>query len=194
MTATRETEIKLRVEDLGAVRRSLKILGFRVVKSRRFESNRLFDFADLRLRKSGRLLRLRFEDGRCLVTFKGAPLDSRIYKVRPEIETHAADGARMGEIFAGLGLSEKFRYDKYRTTYAGSRDRAQKQQPRIEVDETPIGNYLELEGPPRWIDLVARKLGYSRKDYMTASYAALYFEHCRRLAKRAENMTFRRGK
>jgi adenylate cyclase, class 2 len=194
MTASRETEIKLRVADARALRRRLKEMGFRVVRKRRLESNRLFDFADSRLRKSRRLLRLRFEGERCLVTFKGAPLGSSVYKVRPEIETDVADGHRMGEILASLGLGVTFRYDKYRTTYARRRPGAQTHPPLAEVDETPIGVYLELEGPQLWIDGVARELGYARKDYITASYAALYFEHCRRQGRRPENMIFSRQK
>ena len=46
------------------------------------------------------------------------------------------------------------------------------------LDETPIGNFLELEGPQRWIDEVARQLGYSRREYIKDSYAALYREKC----------------
>jgi adenylate cyclase, class 2 len=194
MTASLETEIKLPVQNALAIRRRLKGLGFSVVRARQFESNRLYDFTDLRLRKSRRLLRLRLEGGKNLVTFKGTPIPSRIYKVRGEIETYVADGRRIHEIFENLGLSEKFRYDKYRTTYVRKRDSARLWPPVVELDETPIGNYLELEGSRRWIDGVARELGYGPKDYITASYAALYFDQCRREGKRPGNMTFSRGK
>jgi adenylate cyclase, class 2 len=194
MTAPRETEVKLQVPNARHIRQRLKERGFRVVEARRFESNRLLDFADLSLRKSRRLLRLRFEGARTLVTFKGAPIASRVYKVRREVETYVADGRPMREIFKSLGLGETFRYDKYRTTFARRRDGARTPAPLVELDETPIGNYLELEGPGRWIDKVARELGYSRKDYITASYAALYFERCRREGRRPRNMVFSLGK
>jgi adenylate cyclase class 2 len=194
MTACRETEVKLPVSGLRAVRERLKSLGFRVVEPRHFESNRVLDFADLRLRKARCLLRLRVEGARCLLTFKGAPLDSRAYKVRREIETRVADGRRMEEILAALGLEEKFRYDKYRTTLARRREKAGAHRALVEVDETPIGNFLELEGPARWIDGVARELGYNRKDYITHSYGALFFAWRRREGRRARNMVFSRGK
>jgi adenylate cyclase, class 2 len=45
-------------------------------------------------------------------------------------------------------------------------------------DETPIGNFVELEGPPRWINEVAQQLGYARTDYITASYGTLYRRWC----------------
>ena len=134
----------------------------------------LFDFPDQRLRKSRCLVRLRFAGDQGLLTYKGAPLRSRDYKIRREIETQVEDGHRLREILLHLGLREVFCYEKFRTIYAprGKRDVADA--PHLVFDETPIGNYLELEGPQRWIDEVARQLGYSRRDYITESYAALY--------------------
>ncbi|HET7841435.1 MAG TPA: class IV adenylate cyclase, partial [Terriglobia bacterium] len=190
MAASRETEIKLPVPRLSAIRRKLKSRGFRVLVPRRFESNWLFDFPDKRLRKSRSLLRLRFVDGECLLTFKGPPLASRLYKVRVETETPLADGEAARQIFRGLGLREAFRYDKHRTTYARRGDRRSGHRPLVELDETPIGNFLELEGPATWIDAVARDLDYQRSDYVTASYAALYFDDCRRKHRRPQNMVF----
>ena len=45
------------------------------------------------------------------------------------------------------------------------------------LDETPIGPFLELEGPARWIDRMAKRLGFTEKDYVTASYGALWAAH-----------------
>ena len=186
-----ETEIKLAVQDPGEIRRRFAELGFRLVLARHFESNYLFDFPDQRLRKSRCLIRLRFVGDDCLLTFKGAPLRSHDYKIRREIETHVEDGHRLREILLLLGLREVFCYEKFRTMYAprGKRDVADA--PHLVFDETPIGNYLELEGPQRWIDEVARQLGYSRKDYIKESYAALYRKKCQREGKTPGNMLFR---
>ena len=48
-----------------------------------------------------------------------------------------------------------FRYEKYRTTFRlpGL---------HLDLDETPVGVFLELEGAPRAIDRAARSLGFSR--------------------------------
>ncbi len=190
MAAFRETEIKLPISNPVAMRRKLKALGFRVLVARRFESNRLFDFPDQRLRKSRSLLRLRFVNGECLLTFKGPPLATRRYKVRGETETLVADGEALRAMLFSLGFRETFRYDKFRTTYARRSDGQRGHPPLAELDETPIGAYLELEGSARWIDAVARDLGYETSDYVTASYAALYFEDCRQNRKRPGNMVF----
>ena len=53
-----ETEIKLRVESLPAMRALLKRVGFRVHHKRIFEANTVFDTPGATLRSGGRLLRL----------------------------------------------------------------------------------------------------------------------------------------
>lgn len=185
-----ETEIKLVIKNTKEIRWRLAELGFRPVHARHFESNYLFDFSDERLRKSRCLLRLRFASDRGLLTFKGAPVPSRNYKIRQEIETRVEDGHQLREILLNLGLHEVFCYEKYRTIYAPRGKREVSEAPNLVYDETPIGNYLELEGPQRWIDEVARQLGYSRREYIRESYAALYRKKCLEERKKPGNMVF----
>jgi adenylate cyclase class 2 len=185
-----ETEIKLVVRNVKDVRWRLAELGFRPVQARHFETNYLFDFSDQRLRKSRCLLRLRFAGDRGLLTFKGAPVRSRDYKIRREIETTVEDGHRVGEILRNLGMREVFYYEKFRTMYAPRGKREVSEAPHLVYDETPVGNFLELEGPQRWIDEVARQLGYSRQEYITESYAALYRKKCLQEGKKPGNMIF----
>jgi adenylate cyclase class 2 len=150
----------------------------------------MFDFPDQRLRKARCLLRLRFAGEHGLLTFKGAPLQSRDYKIRLEIETRVEDGHRLGEILRNLGLREVFCYEKYRTIYAPRGKGDVTDAPHLVFDETPIGDYLELEGPQRWIDEVARQLGYSRQEYIRESYAALYRKRCLEEGTNPGNMIF----
>jgi len=185
-----EIEVKLEVHDPTVLKRRLRQLGFRVVKARHFESNALFDFRGGHIRKSRCLLRLRAAQGQGVVTFKGAPVRSGRYKVRPEIETQVADGDRMRQIFEHLGLREAFRYEKYRTILAPGPPVGLKLKAEVVYDETPIGDYIELEGPKRWIDRVAKQLGYNRTDYISRSYAALYLSRCRERRIKPGNMVF----
>ncbi len=182
-----EIEIKLAVRDVKGLRRRLRELGFRTVYPRHFERNLLFDFPDERLRKARCLLRLRWAGRRCLLTFKGTPVRSRTYKIRPEVESPVTDGRSLEAALEQLGLRRTFCYEKYRTTFTRGKNA---DGPEAVLDETPIGDYLELEGPARWIDGVAKLLGYAREDYITSSYAALYFSKCRAEGKRPENMVF----
>jgi adenylate cyclase class 2 len=198
-----EIEIKLRVNDPAALRRKLRALRARRVGRVR-EWNVLFDTPRQRLRKHGKLLRLRLERPRgarrspvrALLTYKGpglagptsrhsAPSSAR-YKIREEIEAPVSDPARLTRVFAAIGLVPSFRYEKYRETYRvpGLAGLA------VELDETPIGVFLELEGPPRLIDRASRLLGFAPRDYLVSSYAGIYYDHCRRHGLPPGDMVF----
>jgi len=180
-----EIEIKLRLPDkLEKIRRLLRETGFHVYKPRILESNILFDNSKLAMRKHGKLLRLRRVGPHRLLTYKGPSQQSR-YKKREEIEIDFKDGAHLDEIFTHMGYRPVFRYEKYRTEYAKLRDDG-----KVLLDETPIGNFLEVEGSPRWIDRTARTLGFSHADYITRSYGYLYLAYCRERRIPPKNMLF----
>jgi len=185
-----ETEIKLEVKNPKDLRWKLTEQGFRPIMARHFESNVLFDYPDQRLRKARCLVRLRFMGDQGLLTYKGAPLRSREYKIRPEFETRVVDAHQVHEILNHLGLKEVFYYEKFRTIYAPRGKHDVVDAPHLVYDETPVGNFIELEGPRRWIDEVARQLGYTRKEYIKESYAALYRKKCLLEGKTPGNMIF----
>jgi adenylate cyclase, class 2 len=180
-----EVEVKLPVrEDPAAVRRMLRRLGYGVRVARALEVNVLFDTPGQRLRQAGKLIRLRRVGTHHLLTFKGVAQASK-HKVREEIETEATDPRALATILDRLGFHPVFRYEKYRTEFGRPGEPGV-----VTLDETPIGNYLEVEGPPRWIDRTARELGYSTGDYITASYGRLYLEWCRKAGRTPGNMVF----
>jgi adenylate cyclase class 2 len=112
------------------------------------------------------------------------------HKVRDEIEAQVTDSANLIKIFEGLGMRGWFRYEKYRSTYQLPATKSWARGLLIEVDETPIGTFVELEGPPAAIDRAATELGYSKKDYILTNYLALYAEDCRRKGQQPQNMLF----
>ncbi|MGH9406542.1 MAG: class IV adenylate cyclase [Terriglobia bacterium] len=172
MSPHREVEIKLKVANPLALKASLKEMGFRRTTPRLLERNIIFDFPDGRLRHAGCVLRLRTLGGTSLMTFKSKQRIQGSYKSREEFETELESAVEMQRILERLGLRAALRYNKRRTAYTapgttrGSRV--------LVYDETPAGDYIEIEGPPRWIDQVAARLGYQRGDYVTANYPALY--------------------
>lgn len=194
MKLPREIEIKLKAEGPRSMKRRLKECGFAVAARRHFERNILFDFRDSRLRRSCSLLRLRMEEGRNILTFKGHPHASDSYKIRSEIETAVEDEGALRRILEALGLHPVFRYEKYRTEYSEKQPSKAGNRCLLVYDETPIGYYLELEGPAKCIDRAARRLGYEKQDYITASYAALYINYCREKGVKAGDMVFSRNK
>jgi adenylate cyclase class 2 len=175
----RETEVKIRIADVKATRKRLREMGFRLFHRRSLEDNTLFDTPDRALRQVRSILRLRHYGGQWLVTFKGTPAADPNYKSRLELETTVKQPQVIRSIFQALGFCPVFRYQKYRSHFVpGGKSGPRKASFDVALDETPIGNFLELEGTPAWIDRVARQLGYSRSDYSTASYGALYLEEC----------------
>ncbi len=166
----REIEIKLRLRSPKDGLSRLENAGFRLYLPRVLERNVIWDTSNAHLRNTKSLLRIRTAGTRNLITFKGPYLPGA-YKSREEIETEVSDASAFGQILTRLGYEPTFRYEKYRTEYVkpGSSGLAL-------LDETPIGAFLELEGEPAWIDYAAAALGFSPADYLTASYAALFFE------------------
>jgi len=180
-----EIEIKLRLPgNLGKIRRALRDQGFRVTKSRLHEYNVLLDTSTRVLRSHGKLVRLRRVGTHSLLTYKG-PSEQGRYKKRHEIEVVLPDPFGVEQIFNEIGYHPIFRYEKFRTEYAKARSTG-----KVLLDETPIGNYLEIEGSPRWIDQTARLLGFSTGDYITRSYGYLYLAYCRERRMPAADMLF----
>jgi adenylate cyclase class IV len=112
------------------------------------------------------------------------------HKVREEIEAQVMDVENLTKVFEGLGMRGWFRYEKYRTTYQLPAAKSWARGLLIEVDETPIGVFVELEGPPPAIDRAAEELGYSKRDYILTNYLGLYAEDCRRKGQQPQNMLF----
>jgi adenylate cyclase, class 2 len=211
-----EIEIKLAIRDGKALARALKRLGAKPANPkapRMHEMNLIFDTPEGGLAKHGQLLRIRTETpapakkggrskvaGRTLLTFKSPPTElaigdvvpreDRRYKVREEIETELTDGGTIRRIFEGLGLRGWFRYEKYRTTYVLPGRQGWAKGLLIEVDETPIGTFVELEGEAGAIDRAAKELGYSSRDYVLKNYLVLYVEECKRRGVSPKDMVF----
>jgi adenylate cyclase class 2 len=112
------------------------------------------------------------------------------HKIREEIEAQVSDSANLTKIFEGLGMRGWFRYEKYRTTYQLPAAKAWAKGLLIELDETPIGIFVELEGPPHAIDRAATELGYTKSNYILTNYLSLYVEDCRRKGEQPQNMLF----
>lgn len=161
-----EIEIKLRVRDLKSTRERLAALGATLVRERHLEENVLYDFAAGDLRRAHRAVRLRQAGRRATLTYKGPPEKSRSFKVREEFETGVADAGQMRKILRELGLRPAFSYSKHRTLW-------KKGTLRIALDETSVGDFLELEGERHVITRFARSLGYGRADFIRQTYVKL---------------------
>lgn len=177
-----EIEIKFRVNDVRELTRRLRAARFRQVTRRTHESNTLYDLPGQPLRKRGELLRLRRYGRGWLLTHK-AQGKVTSHKSRVETQTMVADGKQFEKILLALGYLPSFRYEKFRAEWSDGKG-------HVVLDETPIGLFGEIEGPARWIDQTARRLGIDRQFYITESYTELFFDWKRRTRSPVNEMTF----
>ncbi len=182
MAAHNEIEIKFRIDDIRVLNRRLRKSGFRLLTPRTREINTLYDLPRQILRQRGELLRLRQYGSEWLLTHK-AKGKAGIHKTRVETETKVANGERMEAILRALGFAPTFRYEKFRAEWSDGKG-------HVVVDETPIGDFGEIEGASRWIDRTAQALEIPPRDYITATYTELFFQWKQRTGSAANEMTF----
>jgi len=186
-----EIEIKLRLSSAQDGRTRLAAAGFLERSPRLLERNTLYDDQHFSLRQRGELVRVRLYGKQVLLTYKRrggevpGTVAGSLHKQRPETETEVAHEAPLVAVLLAAGLKPVLRYEKYRTIFA------RPEEPGLALlDETPIGPFLELEGPPDWIDRAAAALGFLPADYLTQSYLSLNLEECRKKGIEASDMLF----
>lgn len=179
----REIEIKFRVANLRKLSGRLGAAGFRLKTSRTHEMNTLYDLPGEVLRNRKELLRLRQYGKSWKLTHKSGGKIGR-HSSRTELETGVSDGEKMDLILRALGYSPSFRYEKFRAEWTDGKG-------QVVVDHTPIGDFCEIEGNPRWIDATAKKLGVTSAHYITKNYATLFADWKQDYRSPATEMTFK---
>jgi adenylate cyclase, class 2 len=179
----KEIEVKFRVESLNALKRKLREIGFHMETPRTHEMNTLYDLPGAILRNRKELLRLREYGKAWTLTHKSGGKIGK-HSSRQELETKVNDGKKMDAILRALGYEPSFRYEKFRAEWTDDKG-------QVVVDETPIGNFCEIEGPPRWIDATAKKLSVSEDQYIKKNYATLFAEWKQETGSEMADMTFR---
>ena len=178
-----ETEVKIRIESTEDFIGRVVSHGAERASERSLEDNILFDFPDDSLQLARCMLRVRSVAGRGVLTYKGAPLPDVMFKSREELETNVENPETAVEIFGRIGLRQRFRYQKYRQEFIFA-------DVHIAVDETPIGNYAELEGTEDGILSLAKKLDIAESRFIRLSYHALYLDYCREREITPQSMVF----
>jgi adenylate cyclase, class 2 len=184
----KEIEVKFRVDSVRSLEAKLRATGFRKETPRTREMNTLYDLPGAQLRKRKELLRIRRYGHEWKLTHKSGGKVAR-HSSRTELETAVSDGKKMDAILRALGYAPSFRYEKFRSEWTDGKG-------QVVIDETPIGDFCEIEGAPRWIDITAKKLGVKRGQYIMKNYATLFGDWKGETGSMAEEMTFsaiRRG-
>jgi adenylate cyclase, class 2 len=190
-----EIELKIPVADVIDLQSRLPQLGFHLDTPRTFEHNTLYDTPNRALRARREILRIRQYGSLCTITHKRqpdqqVPVDTTRYKIRIETETAVAEGPALAEILLQLGYTPAFVYEKYRTEWSHTTGPNSETIAHLVIDETPIGNYAELEGPTAWIDQTLAALNIDPSTCLMDSYGKLFLDWRACTHSHAENLTF----
>ena len=164
-----EREIKLRFASPAEARDAIVKAGATPIRGRRLQEDCLLDDTGERLRQRRCVLRIRIEQGKSLLTFKG-PVQRSAMKLREEIETVVGDGNTLLHLMQELGFDVWFRYQKYREEFAYG-------DVLIALDETPIGTFVEIEGGEEGIIEMSEALGHGPADFIVDSYRTLFCQY-----------------
>jgi adenylate cyclase, class 2 len=177
-----EREIKLQFAGADEARVAVLAAGCTPLLGRRLQEDALLDTDDELLRRRRCVLRVRVENGKSRVTFKG-PVQPSAMKVREEQETLVGDGGVLLRVFEELGLHIWFRYEKYREEFSH-------EDVIVAIDETPVGVFVEIEGGEQGIAAMAAALGRSATDYIVDSYRSLFLQRREEFGLSGPDMLF----
>jgi adenylate cyclase, class 2 len=179
---TLEREIKLRFNSVEEAREAVLATGASPLLCRRLQEDSLLDTDDEMLRRRRCVMRVRVENGKSRITFKG-PVQPSIMKVREELETLVGDGAVLLQILEELGLHVWFRYEKYREEFSH-------EDVTVAIDETPVGVFVEIEGSEQGIVSMAETFGRRTEDYVLDSYRGLFLKYRDQFGLSGTDMVF----
>ena len=175
-----EREIKYQVEDFYPYRKQL--LGQGAKRQSSFlEDNIVFDDEGESLKREAKLLRLRRSDT-VTITFK-KPVDRTRFKIMEEYEIEVSDFDEAEKIINSLGFRKVFRYQKRREVFT-------LHDTHILLDETPIGNYIEIEGTEEHILKLSKGIGLEPEQGSSKNYMELYREYCAQNNLKPTDMLF----
>ncbi len=184
LTMAREIEAKYKVADFELIRTKLISLGAILIGTE-FQRNILFDYNDNRLLQEHKCARLRVinkKNDNAVATFKGPRDPNSQFKSAEEIEFNISDAEAFSKFLTGIGLVEKWVYEKHRTTY-------ELNGMKVELDEVPkLGKFVEIEGAEEKIEETANLLGLSNP--IKSSYLELAQANANELNFDVQNLIF----
>jgi len=158
-----EIEVKIKIEDVEDIKKRILKIKAELFKHRHLEVDEYFDNRN-KLKNTDQLLRLR---DNCILTYKGPQKRKQEMKIREEIELLIDDGNKFKQILEKLGYIYVKRKEKYRESYILGRT-------QITIDETPMGNYIEVEGSKETVPKIVKRLGFAEKDMINKTYTDIW--------------------
>ena len=180
-----ELEVKFKISSTDEILTKIRALAAPCVQPVQLERNLRWDDPDRTLSKFHRVLRLRDNGGTSVLTFKAESKNDKGLADREEIETVVSDFENTRLILERLRYEIMFIYEKYRSIYTLN-------DTGLFVDHTPIGAYIEIEGPDEAaIRSSVELLGLNWEDRIDKSYSALFSEWKTRTGFSGRDMVFK---
>jgi adenylate cyclase class 2 len=133
-----EIELKARVPSLEPVRAALLEKNARFL-GRKHEHDIYYNAPHRNFGETDEALRVRYSDGKAVVTYKGAKLKNLHLKAREELNTAVESGEVAEQILSRLGFVKTASVNKWRETY-------QLGNVTISLDEVEdLGTFVEIE-------------------------------------------------
>ena len=180
----REIEVKFKISSTEEMLDIILKAGAVLEQETRFEKNLRWDDAEETLTKTHQVLRLRDNGGTSVLTYKSEKQNNIGIADREEIETVVTDFDNTRLILERLGYQIVFIYEKYRSIYRLN-------DTQLFLDHTPIGDYIEIEGPD---DLAIRRaaelLGLNWEDRISKGYRNLFKTWKKQTEFPGRDMTF----
>ena len=164
----REIEAKFPVSSIDDYLTKVREAGAVCEQPVHFERNLRFDDNTGKLSRTAQVLRLRDNGETAVLTYKSDKNSSSGIADREEIETVVDDLERTRLILERLGFFVDFIYEKFRSIYSLA-------ETGIFLDHTPIGDFIEIEGPDEEaIRNTAELLGLDWETRSGKSYRSLF--------------------
>lgn len=183
-TDNREIEVKFAITSAEEMLQIILGKGAVCEQETRFERNLRWDDPNETLTKTHRVLRLRDNGGTSVLTYKSEKQNDKGIADREEIETIVSDFSNTRLILERLGYQIVFIYEKYRSIYSFNGT-------GLFLDHTPIGDYIEIEGPSGdAIRSTAELLGLNWEDRISKGYRNLFVKWKEQTGFTGRDMTF----
>ena len=164
----REIEVKFQISSVEEILPVILETGAVCEQETRLERNLRWDSPEGTLTKTHQVLRLRENGGTSVLTYKAERKNNEGIADREEIETVVSNFANTRLILERLGYTVVFIYEKYRSIYSLN-------DTGLFVDHTPIGDYIEIEGPSgEAIRRSAELLGLDWEKRISKGYRVLF--------------------
>jgi len=133
-----------------------------------YQKTVMFDNGEELMQKTNGRIRLRQTGDKVSLSYK-LPLAAETVKKEIEWETNI-DSWQVGEkLLKAMGFHETTAYEKYRTSFDYG-------EVKIEIDEYPFSNFVEIEGDEELAKEVAIKIGFDLKAALTKPCDTLFTE------------------